>query len=135
MDSIKFWIKVVNSHAFSNLSMSFIFCCFLLAKPVLAIGEKKQFLLNMDVYSVDFETSMGKYDDYLKGFYQHRLTNTRGWWSRVMPQGPQELFNFFSHSYTSNKLNTLERDSAIKKKRLPEGSLLSLGQSVITITN
>ena len=31
--------------------------------------------------------------------------------------------------------NPQERDSAIKKKRLPEGSLIGLGQSVITITN
>ena len=73
-------------------------------------GAQKR--VDLDVYSVDFDTSMGKYDRYLKNFYQQALKNMPTWWSRgISNANPQELNTFFTRVYDQNKLNKLEFSS------------------------
>ena len=59
--------------------------------------------VNFDIFSVDFETSMGKYDDYLNIYYHRSLTNVPDWWRRVIPNhSPGAIYNFFLKSYLLN---------------------------------
>ena len=80
-------------------------------------GEIDQKILR-EKFSVDFHTSMGKYDNYLKFFYAKSLSNTPDWWRKGIPNAtPQELYNFFFQVYEQNKLSSIAPDG---RQRIPK---------------
>ncbi len=66
-------------------------------------------------YSVDFEISMGKYDLYLKPFYEKCLLESLDYWKQsVSMEPPRYFFNFLKTLYEDNKLSKITPDETYR---------------------
>ena len=69
--------------------------------------EKAKALL--DIYSVDFDQSMGKHDPYMHTYYEKCLEKAFDFWHEIVsPQPPSEFFGFLKNIYERNKLNKIK---------------------------